>query len=224
MTNFLAYEVQDSYLTTEFPHNLLLAITQKTKRHLPDGTSKDIQAGIRYAISTLEKAQQTLLILRYLQGKSLSEVATVLNLTEKDARQIEIKAFHSLRSPSKWNYIQYGVAGYMRRRISGEYQKGYHLGYCDGYQAKVSATPATSSIHEQPIEMLNLSVRALNCLHGAGCRYIRDVVNLDRDEIWRMRGLGIKTADEIARAILNCGFRNTHWDRYFLQSGNTHTP
>lgn len=220
-------EMFDLPSVAEYPYNLLFAVTRRTKRSIPDETSKDVLAGLRYAISTLTVDEQYLLRLRYMQGESLSATAAILGFSEEKAQQLEATALRSLRLPSRWNYIQYGIAGYMRRRIGEEYRKGYHLGYCDGYNAKARTAPESnpaSTVLDMPIEMLPLSARAINCLHINGYKSLQEIVNLNSDKIWCMRGLGIKTADEIARAIQNCGFQNTHWDRYLTHPDSIHTP
>ncbi|MDI6640747.1 MAG: DNA-directed RNA polymerase subunit alpha [Elusimicrobiota bacterium] len=54
----------------------------------------------------------------------------------------------------------------------------------------------------QPIEILGLSSRPLNCLHGAQIKIIADLVKKREDEIKGIRNLGTKSIDEIKSKLL----------------------
>ncbi len=100
---------------------------------------------------------------------------------------------------------------------------GYNKGYADGYRAGLAdglagkhpgdIPPETLAL---PIAFLELSTRARNCLAARGCESIADVANLSESRIFRMRGLGKGSADEIARALREKGICHTAWDRYLL--------
>lgn len=55
-----------------------------------------------------------------------------------------------------------------------------------------------------PLEELELSVRSFNCLRRAGMFTIGDVVNgiNGRNDLLRIRNLGMRSADEIMEAIM----------------------
>lgn len=207
----------------EFPYDFLFAVIYGTQLELPNANSKDVRAGIQYAFSTLEAQEQSVLRLRYGERKTVAEAAVHLGIPEDEVRQLEADAFHKLRLPGRWNYIRYGVAGYMRKRMAEEYRKAFQTGYSDGYQKGVEDTRngikpknATEEILNIPIENMGLSVHAYNCLRIGGCERVRDVIALESDRILRMRQIGPKTAGEIARVIQGYGLRNTVWDKFLL--------
>ncbi len=207
----------------DYPCNILISAFFGTKLELPKTITKDILAGIYYAFSTLEDEERQILRLRYAEKMSAAEAAAYLSFQEEKVRQIESKAFAKLRLLTRWNYIRHGVAGYMRKRIAEEHRKGYQSGFCDGYQK--GATDAHSGFLEVnnaedilnwPIEKMGLSAAAFNCLHQANLQRLGDVVNLSSSQIFAMKNLGSKRANEIAAAIQKCGIYHTAWDKYLL--------
>ena len=61
---------------------------------------------------------------------------------------------------------------------------------------------------ETPIEELELSVRSFNCLRRAGMATVGDIVqNIDtREDLLKIRNLGIRSADEIMTALMEYQF------------------
>ena len=113
------------------------------------------------------------------------------------------------------------MAGYLRKVAAGEYSKGFTAGYRAGYQdgqkdaaLGVQRAYGSDEVLNQPIESLNLSVRAYNCLVAANCKRIGDVVRLSAEEISTMRQLGKVSANEIAQAIKRHGIEHTAWEKY----------
>ena len=97
------------------------------------------------------------------------------------------------------------------------YLAGYLTGYRDGvrhaFEGKVSPS-IDADLLDLPIDAMNLSTRALNCLIGAHCNCIRDVVSLSDLRISTMRNLGIKTASEIAKWLHSQGLCYSAWSRH----------
>ena len=58
---------------------------------------------------------------------------------------------------------------------------------------------------------LNLSTRVLNSLDRSGYKTIRDIVCLNEEEIWKIRGLGLKGIQEITQALWNHGIWDPNW-------------
>ena len=215
---------QPTAITEEYPYKFLFAALFESALDFPKRITEDIVAGTQYALSTLEKAERELLLLRYKERKSISDIAAHFIMSESNVRKIEARAFEKLRLPSRWNYIRHGIAGYMKKRIGEEYHKGYLSGYCDGYENGaedarngIPKICAPEKILDKPIEAMGLSSLAYNCLHHAGLKFVRDVVYLSSDRIRVMRNLGAKKASEIATAIQNYGIIHTAWDKYRLK-------
>ena len=97
------------------------------------------------------------------------------------------------------------------------YSKGYVAGYRAGME-DASRGKTIEMIHQDwvnlPIEALELSTRAYNCLVGAGCVYIADVLALSDQTISTMRNLGKVTASEIAHSLDAIGLRYSRWCNY----------
>lgn len=206
-----------------YPYNLFLDVKGNTNLEIPALYSKDIQAGLCYALSTLLEAEQTFIHLYYKEGLSICDISKRLSLSEKDVEAEKRKAVRKLRIPSRWNYIQYGVAGYLKRETSLQYNKGYRIGYDAGYQNginDISSEKSNLSNHEkllnQPVEIMNLSPRILRCLRNAGCKRISDLLSLTQRQIMFIHGLGQKGANEIAQALESLGIEDPTWFQFRL--------
>ncbi len=92
------------------------------------------------------------------------------------------------------------------------FRRGYRAGYLDG-RASLRADEDVLSL---PLEAMDISSRAQNCLRSYQCQRIGDVAKVPIEAIWRMRNLGKKSADEIVRALHRCHIFGTAWDA-FLQ-------
>lgn len=117
-----------------YPYNLLMAVKGRSNLTLPGTLTKDVLAGIQYALSTLDETEQTLLHLRYCQWLSPVDAGAQLALSAEQADRLEKKTLSKLRHPAKWSYILYGVAGYMKKKKSHKYNRGYTQGYKAGYE------------------------------------------------------------------------------------------
>ena len=207
----------------EYPCNLLQAIKGNSDRRIPDRFTDDHWAGLRYVLSLLDHREQGILLRRYEDGKSRSEIAQDYEITAERVRQIENKACRKLQRIPNWNYIEFGVAGYARRIALREYDKGYSAGYQAGYldgttdAASGRTRPvASDEILNLPIEQLGLSTRAHNCMVAAQCRRIGDVARLTEEQIATMKRLGRISANEIALALRAQGIKRTAWDNYLI--------
>ncbi len=78
---------------------------------------------------------------------------------------------------------------------AGDYQRGYLAGYRDGLAAAQQGRVQLPAVLQQPIEVLGLPVRPLNCLRAYDCRLVEDVAGLPAETIRRMRNLGKRSAE-----------------------------
>lgn len=207
----------------DYPGNLLIAIKGQADRELPTTFSVDNFAGLQYVLSTLDEREHEILQLRYSERMTRSEIAVELAISPERVRQIENKACRKLQRLSKWNYIVYGIAGYMKRTATVEYNRGYSVGYKKGYEDGVLDTNrgitnpyASDEVMNLPIESLNLSMRAHNCLRSVPCKSIGDVVRLTAEQIWTIRNLGKISANEIAQAVKAHDIHHSAWEQYLL--------
>ena len=204
-----------------YPDNLLAAIIDTTKLDPLDSFSREQQAGLNYALFTLEDREREVLRMRYEEGFTINEIAAKFSDSHGRVRQIESKALVRLRYPSRWNYIKMGITGFLQYKARSEYNRGYsdghRAGYADGFEdGKRGVTRELGPDHilNQPLEQLNLSVRPHNCLVSKHCKTIGDVARLSEDQIRVIRNFGRKSAAEVAQKLKDIGITNSDWDIY----------
>ncbi len=74
----------------------------------------------------------------------------------------------------------------------------------------VDADDGISKIREMPIDELELSVRAYNCLKRAEINTLGELMDKTEDELTRVRNLGKKSVDEIKEKLANFQGRGLH--------------
>lgn len=96
------------------------------------------------------------------------------------------------------------------------YRKGYIAGYRDGLRAaeEGKAPQIDRGVAALPVQAMDISSRAKNCLLHAGCLHVADVILLDEQRIATMRNLGQKTASEIGHWLEKHKIYYTAWSRY----------
>lgn len=210
-------------LSSEYPYNLIKAVKGTTSLELPVTSEERMKLGLQYVIATLDTQDQVFLNLRYAGKKSLQETAAYFAISEKDAEEKEKKIIRKLRQPTKWGYIQYGIEGYLRKRI-GEvrnsafhngFTAGYHQGLADG-KAGIFPGEISDSILDTPLESIGLSAKAYNALIRRNRERIRDIAHMKEEEILRLRNMGKKLAGEVAQRLQEYGVQNTEWDKFLL--------
>lgn len=105
----------------------------------------------------------------------------------------------------------------MEKLQQDAYYKGYIAGYRDGIREASDGNQEleqSKDILGRPIEDLELSTRAYNCLVRAGCVWVSDIAALDAYTVASMRNMGSKTATEIARCLVDHGIRSGVWLAY----------
>lgn len=68
-----------------------------------------------------------------------------------------------------------------------------------------------------PIDSLNVSARAKNCLRYGGCTIIEDVIKMDTLTILKIRGMGQKTIAEVAKALDEIDLCIGDWAEYLRE-------
>lgn len=147
------------------------------------------------------------------------DISSCLSISPERVRQIKVKALRKFRDTSRFRYIRYGVAGYIRKKSADAYHQGYLTGYEKGLADGRNSTEECALPPEMmnlPIQYLNLSVRPYNCLYRSGYEYIRDIVSLSKEEIFKIRNLGRFGANEIAKALCDRGILDSEWNHYLF--------
>ena len=130
----MATTISPQSVYPDYPYNLLSAIRGYTTLESPHNLTKDVLAGLHYALSTLEDRERTIILGRFQEALSLEDLAIELDISDERVRQLQVKALRKLREPCRWNYISLGIAGYSKSRASAEYNKGVSKGYAEGYR------------------------------------------------------------------------------------------
>lgn len=216
-------------MTNEYyPYNLLAAIFEDKPEEMPTELTTDHRAGLDYALSTLEHREQEVLRLRFREKKGRPSIGKEFDIGQERVRQIENKAVKRMRYPQRLNFIKYGVAGYFQRVRTAEYKKGYELGYEKGYEDcaadqenGVTRNGYDIALMNLPLDSIGLDIRPYNCLLRSGCHTVGDCVRLNHEQISRMRNLGVKSADMIAKALHHLDIYNSAWDKFIIQPKET---
>lgn len=105
----------------------------------------------------------------------------------------------------------------MAKQQDDMYYKGYIAGYRDGIRDAAygkTMNETEQDIMNLPVRSMNISMRAYNCLIRVGCSYVADIAVLSGQKIAVARGLGPKTASEIARWLDDHGICYTERSVY----------
>lgn len=207
-----------------YPWNLLHAVGSKDVDKIKENFSDDHRAGLKYAISTLGEKDREFVRLRYMEGKSDEDIEQAMSCIKENLLIMEKRVLQRLGEAEQYNFIRYGISGYIQKILTEEYQKGFESGYQNGYEDGVadakngfSRTERDISIMSLPLEVLQLDSRSFNCLFHFGCRTVGDCIRMDDLQIRRIRNLGKKSADAIARALRRKNIKNTDWDNFIIR-------
>lgn len=202
--------MEEKVISKDYPYNLLIAARGLRMLEFPSMLTKDVQAGIAYALSTLEEAERNALDQKYRWGVPSSS----------KQQEMERKALEKLTRSCRWDYIRYGIAGCVKMKVEDAKRKGFIQGYQEGYMFGRKAydtscgVPETLDTMDLPIETMPLSSRAHNALCRSGCRMVRDVAMQDITTIRRMRNLGEKGIKEVVAALHSYGLTHTEWELF----------
>ena len=162
----------------------------------------DIEETMNYVISTLDGRKKQIIEQRYIGLKSLQEIGESLGLTRERVRQIELSAMRDMRKIPLRNYILIGIE--KERKETEERKK------ISGIELK---NTLEKDIANMPLDDLDLSVRAYNCIRRfTTVRTIGDLIK-NRYEMgedgfkeWLLtiQGLGERTAKHIVTCLDTC--------------------
>lgn len=109
----------------------------------------------------------------------------------------------------------------MDSKITEEYGRGYRHGYTAGYQAGVEAAlggyqkaNVAEDISLLPIQAMEITNRAKNCLRNAGYKSIGDIIALEDRKVKTMKNMGKVIGKEIAIWLDNHGMLYTVWNQF----------
>ena len=159
--------------------------------------------GIFAALDTLTEREADILQKRFGDKMTLKSIGEMHGVGAERIRQIAFKAMRKMRHPSRTNMFKAVSATELQeqnikfQKLSQEYEiLSRALELCTAKKA----TTVQSSISE-----LDLSTRSYNCLRGAGKDTLRDITEMTRDELAKIRNMGRKSVEEVVRKIEICG-------------------
>ena len=177
---------------------------------------------INYLLSTLEEKESKTLRLRFEKNMTLEEVAKIMHCTREKVRLTEAKALRKLRHPSRSKII-YGGKDLVTEmnRVKDEYENKtaqFSALILDVNKKYATLTKALTDIGLIPSDLdvfipssyisisdVNFSVRTYTCLKRAGVNTLRDICELNLEELHKIRNLGSKCVDEILRVLADNG-------------------
>ena len=99
------------------------------------------------------------------------------------------------------------------------YRQGYLCGYRTGYQDAVQDKEnevlrqvSENEVLDAPIETMDIPVRVVHCLDRLGYRTVREIANLPAARILSLRGIGKRSAVQVANALRAYGVEGTEWE------------
>lgn len=201
----------------DWPYNLLEAIGVEYEDPLVH-MSDESELMLAMCMSKLTDREKLVIRERYFGKKTLKEVGQIIGTAHERARQIEAKAIRKLRHPYNPSgmIIRYGAKAYVEMMINervAEIVKQKEAELEDAYQKKaqeleqgkdvVRALSAHKNRMAIPIEELDLSVRAYNCLSRAGCKTVGDIITNypNYDDACRIRNFGHRSMNEVSERL-----------------------
>ena len=199
----------------EWPFNLIYDIFEDDE--LCKNPPKDIMHSIEYALFLLEDEYGSrcteVIRLRYIDKLTYAEIARRVNRTPATIRQSLIQSIIRLSRPTRSGYIKYGIEGFHNHRVEEVAKNSYTQGYINGLKNSgdnKNDTDEMKILATQSICKLKIDIRAYNRLWSANIRTIEDLLNLDREDLIRIRGMSTRVHNEIIFALEYAGFNCDH--------------
>lgn len=195
---------------------------------LIEPVSQNIMDGLDYVLNnTLTERERDVILLRYKEEKTLSEIAAKYGVVIERIRQVESKAIRKLKHPTRVNMILLSKS-FIDSRISLlediENRRKEQLKLLDmivhnnevlkrvlnGSEDQNDLSLARELIKDdeflnRKISDLDFSVRAYNCLKRGGFRTLKDFVGITEDDLMHVRNLGKRTLEEIIDVLEGYG-------------------
>ena len=193
------------------------------------GLQADIACAFKAA--NLSDREEGVLYARYVMGLDLLQTGKLYGVTRERIRQIEAKALRKIHGrKAAREIILHGMEAYVddymdsiRDRERARYDsmiEDFKRRWIEDHPGGRELTPEEalrSDLSVTPIEELDLSVRAYNCLKRRGLNTLSDIIDFVKDNkpAWyaRVRNLGRKSADEVARKVFDMtGVQINTWE------------
>lgn len=209
-----------------WPYNLAEEILGE---EFPCVMTRDQMEGLREASAHLTEREQECIWLYYKLGYTLDEIGKRYSLGKERIRQIIARGVRKMKYPRFADMVRYGYSGALARgenkrleRENEELEKrnAYLKARIEANQTAADemsrelkgqvGTPVVDvSTLDISINELDLSVRAYNCLHRAGCDTVEDIVKYckdpDKNGLLGIRNMGRHSAEEVSMKLRSFG-------------------
>jgi hypothetical protein len=183
----------------------------------------DIAETFEFLINTkLSPREGDIIRMRYEDNMTLFEIGHEFGITGDRVGQIEAKAIRKLKSCSGW--LQMGLTHWAPvLKIQQRMEENLEIAVTHRVLASLDERMPSlrkfindgikKELVEQahvnpdmPIEDMDLSVRAFNCLKRAGITTLTDLRYMTESELMHVRNLGLGCVREIKKKLLDYGF------------------
>lgn len=222
------YDKDDSMTTKNvsvYPFNLMEAIMWSDD----NACFEFDEDGLEKALTHLTDREQQFVRMRFREEMTLDEISDEVQVGRERVRQVIAKACRKLRHPANMRLIQYGNLGTEKRDelIRKEAELRARESAVEEKMAKIKEKEEELGIAEEPeeetvdtgvmglpLEELEPTMRAYNCLKRTGARTIADVAKLAEDgTLIKIRNMGRRSLID----TLNCLKKKAgldYFDRY----------
>lgn len=168
----------------------------------------------------LSDREYKILQLRYGEGLTLEETGKILSITRERVRQIESKALLKLRKQKETILCadlmeeekmlverHENIIRQLREHVDFLTELLNWLEQRPLYEDEFLSLKGQQVYDDRPIEDLDFSIRAYNCLRRAGIEKVGDFKKFSVEELMKIRNLGRKSLREIVFKLQENGIR-----------------
>lgn len=182
----------------EYPYNLFETIQGELPKDWKE--PEDFKGSVEYAICCfLTGREQNIIHLRYRDKLTYSQIGEKYNLCAYSINRIDSKALRKLRHPLRNRILTLGVSSYYSDVMEAQRKQILYEIANEEFRGEIEETKQDITI---PIEQLDLSVRAYNCLKRAGIDNLAQLSALSQDDLKKIRNLGKTCCMEITARIM----------------------
>lgn len=208
-----------------WPYNLAEEIIGEP---FPCVMTRDQKEGLVEASKHLSEREQEFVWLYYKCGYTLEEIGEKYSLVRERVRQVIGHGVRKMQHSRLADMVRYGYSGVMLRGENERLEKENlyleerntelrarieeNTKLCDELSRQLEEGIGHGVVDlpalDISLEELDLSVRAFNCLHRAGCNTVGDIVKLVREDpcgLEQIRNLGKHTKQEIKERLMSFG-------------------
>jgi RNA polymerase primary sigma factor len=204
----------------DYPLTFIETIFGKDVYHKPSSyidieyVEKNFDENIKYLLETLNEREQEIINKRMIQGYTLEAVGKQYNITRERVRQIEAKAIRKIRLPQRIVYLTEGKKVLeLKQDIS---KLKVELNNIKRELLNQIKKPELIELNEderilldnnQPISILDLSVRTHNALLRSGINTVGKLLQCSYLDLCRVRNMGNKSRKEIIEKLKGEGLK-----------------